>query len=356
MRINILASLGKYPGGANRNFLEFGDRLVQRGNEVTIIKAANRGALPGKKNFQGKVKEFFHLISGPRVRPYRVEWLSSRAKMIAVPSYQDPYLPVADVTLFSSPRLIGVLSSTTGKIGKKVFRVADPFFPENPTPYPGRDVFMYATASLIKRLLEEKFPDRKIYLVNNGVNTKLFHNPGKVFRSRFQVIGMLFYQKRPKRKGMEDAIKAFEIVKAKYPDVRFHCAGFRRERWLPSWIEFWNGCDQQNLCRFYSSLDIFVFPSLLDPSPNPPLEAMACQAALVTTDVGGIRDYTQPGKTALVSPPGQPELLAKNIITLIENPVFLKEISIAGWQKAQTFSYENQAEKLEAVLREIISS
>ena len=81
---------------------------------------------------------------------------------------------------------------------------------------------------------------------------------------------------------------------------------------------------------------------------------MACQAGLVMTEVGGLNDYLIPGKTGLVSPIANPESLADNIISLIENPQLLKEISLAGYQKAQEFSYQIQAGKMEAIFQEII--
>ena len=354
MKINILASLGKLPGGANRNFLEFADQLVRRGHQVTIIKAVNRGAHKGRKNIRGRLREILFLLSGPRVRPYRVSWLQSSAKIIAVPSYRESYLPDAEITLFSSPRLREKIALFSPRTGQKVLRVASIWFALNP-PEVSEKIILLATSTLVKNLLEKRFPEKKIHLLNNGVNPELFSNPAKVFR-KAETIGMLFYQKRPEHKGLDDAIAAFEIVRRKYPLMKFRTAGFKRERWLPPWIEFWDGRDQRHLARFYSSLDVFLFPSRADASPNPPLEAMACQAGLVMTEVGGLNDYLIPGETGLISPVADPESLAANIISLVENPQLLREISLAGYLKAQESSYQIQAGKMEAIFQEIISS
>ena len=352
MKINILASLGKLPGGANRNFLEFADQMVKRGHQVTIIKAVNRGEHKGQNNIKGRLREILFFLSGPRERPYRVGWLQSSARIIAVSSYCEPCLPDAEITLFSSPRLRDKIALFSPRTGQKILRVASIGFALN-LPDISEKITLLATSTLVKNLLEKKFSERKIRLLNNGVNPELFSNPAKVFR-KAETIGMLFYQKRPEHKGLDDAIAAFEIVRRKYPLMKFRTAGFKREKWLPPWIEFWDGRDQRNLARFYSSLDIFLFPSRADASPNPPLEAMACQAGLVMTEVGGLNDYLISGETGLVSPVADPESLAANIISLIENPQLLREISLAGYQKAQKSSYQIQAGKMEAIFQEII--
>jgi len=70
--------------------------------------------------------------------------------------------------------------------------------------------------------------------------------------------------------------------------------------------------------------------------------------------VGGMTDFTVPGKTALVVPPGRPELLAEKVITLIENPQMLKEIALAGYQKVQDFTVEKQTAGLEGILQNLL--
>jgi glycosyltransferase involved in cell wall biosynthesis len=353
MKINILASLGKLPGGANRNFLEFADQLVKKGHQVTVIRAADQERRARKKRIKGKLRRLAFLVSGRRIRPYRFSWTKCTARTLIIPVYREQYLPDADITLFGPPSsLTQKAAAFSPRAGRKVLRVANIFFDQNPSPVPP-EIMILASSSVEKELLAQKFPGRKIYLLNNGVNPDVFSNPAKVFR-KAEVIGMLFYQKRPEHKGLDDAVAAFEIVRRKYPLLKFRTAGFRREKWLPSWIEFWDGRNQKNLAGFYSSLDIFLFPSRADASPNPPLEAMACQAALVMTEVGGLNDYLIPGETGLVSPAANPESLAANIISLVENPPLLRKISLAGYRKAQEFSYQIQAGKMEAIFREII--
>jgi glycosyltransferase involved in cell wall biosynthesis len=66
----------------------------------------------------------------------------------------------------------------------------------------------------------------------------------------------------------------------------------------------------------------------------PGLEAMACGAALATTDTKGSRDYAFDEKTALVSPPRQPEVLAANILRLLGGPALRDCLVRAALERA----------------------
>ncbi|MCM8761935.1 MAG: glycosyltransferase [Candidatus Omnitrophica bacterium] len=99
---------------------------------------------------------------------------------------------------------------------------------------------------------------------------------------------------------------------------------------------------------------MLIFPSKKEASPNPPMEAMASRCTVVTTEVGGISDYTIPGKTAIVVSPGDKEGLLKGVLTLLENNDYFREISENGYKKIQEFSIEKQGEKLEQILLNIL--
>ena len=53
---------------------------------------------------------------------------------------------------------------------------------------------------------------------------------------------------------------------------------------------------KNKLREIYNSLDIFVFSSCSEGFGNPPMEAMACGTAVVSTNVGAIPDYSLQGK------------------------------------------------------------
>src|SRR2546428_168743 len=58
---------------------------------------------------------------------------------------------------------------------------------------------------------------------------------------------------------------------------------------------------RDRLAAVYSSCEIYLCPSWDEGLGMPPMEAMACGAAVVTYDNGGCRDYARDGETALVA-------------------------------------------------------
>src|SRR5206468_2058059 len=75
---------------------------------------------------------------------------------------------------------------------------------------------------------------------------------------------------------------------------------------------------------------VFVCPSWEEGVGMPSLEAMACGAALATTDTKGSRDYATHGRTALVTPPRQPGRLAESILALLGDVPLRQRLSNAA--------------------------
>ena len=76
---------------------------------------------------------------------------------------------------------------------------------------------------------------------------------------------------------------------------------------------------ETGMSAFYNRCDIFVFASRSEGFGLPPLEAMACGCAVVTTDCGGVRDYVEAERNARMVAPGEPRELAAAIADLISD-------------------------------------
>jgi glycosyltransferase involved in cell wall biosynthesis len=76
---------------------------------------------------------------------------------------------------------------------------------------------------------------------------------------------------------------------------------------------------QQEIGPFLRSLDVFVLPSRLEGLSLALLEAMAARAAIVATDVGGMREAVVSGETGLLVPADDADALAAGIRQLLED-------------------------------------
>ena len=108
-------------------------------------------------------------------------------------------------------------------------------------------------------------------------------------------------------KAMADATDAFARVTA--PDVAFVAFDGANPAPLPDLVEPFSRVAARTKCAhdvptFLSSIDVFVFPSRVEGFGLPPLEAMACGAAVILTDSGGVREYARHDANCLLVPPG----------------------------------------------------
>jgi len=98
--------------------------------------------------------------------------------------------------------------------------------------------------------------------------------------------------------------------------------------------------NQKNV--FLNSLDIFVFPSLMEGFGLPPLEAMACGVPVVASDASSIPEVV--GDGGLLSKPTE-DAMVKSITRLLDNPSLRKRMARRGLDNARTFTWKRCAEQ-----------
>jgi len=75
---------------------------------------------------------------------------------------------------------------------------------------------------------------------------------------------------------------------------------------------------------------IFITTSVSDGTPVSILEAMASGLPCIATNVGGIPEWIENGKTGLLIPPGSPESVAAAILSLAANPALRERLGTAA--------------------------
>jgi glycosyltransferase involved in cell wall biosynthesis len=101
--------------------------------------------------------------------------------------------------------------------------------------------------------------------------------------------------------------------------------------------------------------DVFVLASLEETFGFVLTEAMAASKPVVATNVGGIPEVVEDGKTGILVPPKNPAALANAIIKLLKNPGLRKQMGEAGRKRAEEyFTMEKMVKEYEDVYDEII--
>ncbi len=190
-------------------------------------------------------------------------------------------------------------------------------------------------------------------VISAGVDTSIFHPYPK--QSEQTGCKNIFYIMRDPNsgytwKGGTDFLKAVTRLKAQ---VNFELTVSIPESALftsPVPCRIRTSTTDQELAQIYAEADLFVFTSYFEAFGLPPLEAMACGTAVVTTDCGGNRDYVKSGENCLLVPPSDIEQLSAAIYHVLTQDAERQRLASAGHLFAQAWSWQRTADQVEAFL------
>jgi len=143
------------------------------------------------------------------------------------------------------------------------------------------------------------YPADEIDLVRNGVPLEKFRfDPDLREKSRTDLklkpdqIALLFAGSSWERKGLLFTIEAMALCKSR--KMRLLVAGRGNPRYYRSKRVQFLG-EVPDLVRIYAAADIFILPTIYDPSSNDCLEALACGLPVITTRANGFSEIIEDG-------------------------------------------------------------
>lgn len=112
--------------------------------------------------------------------------------------------------------------------------------------------------------------------------------------------------------------------------------------------------DDLDIARLYSVCTLMIFPAIYEGGGLPPLEAMACGAAVITTNTPAISEMV--GDAAKLFPAQDHQELARCIVELLNDERQRKELSRRGLERAAQFTWERTATLTYDVYREVMGT
>jgi L-malate glycosyltransferase len=103
--------------------------------------------------------------------------------------------------------------------------------------------------------------------------------------------------------------------------------------------------------------DFFVMPSVTEGLGTSLLDAMACAKPIVASRVGGIPEVVMDGKTGILVPPKDPDLLAEAIVRMMQDRALAASMGGAGYTRVtERFTVERMVEETLAVYERLDGS
>jgi len=230
-----------------------------------------------------------------------------------------------------------------------------------------------AVSGHTKREILRYFPvdPEKIDIVHHGVEERFQPKDPEATRNALQKYEirlpyLLYVGTFENRKNLPRVLEAFSRVENEYPkSVQLVLVGSSRLRGeeareklrtvaLGENVRAVGYVSRTDLPFLYSGALAFLFPTLYEGFGLPVLEAMACGAAVITSNVTSLPEIA--GDAALLVDPFDVDSIAQAILQLLEDPELRTEYVRRGFRRAGEFSWERSARETLAVYRKTLKS
>jgi glycosyltransferase involved in cell wall biosynthesis len=209
---------------------------------------------------------------------------------------------------------------------------------------------------------EYRLPEKQMNLIPNGVDLGHFFPPEIESCSLHPVV--LHIGRLVKDKDQATLISAFCRIAGEFPAAELWIVGdgplrqklgrMARESFCADRIRMMPG--QADIGPLLRRAEVFVLGSLRESLPNVVLEAMASGLPVVATQVGGLPEAVESGKTGLLVPPSSPQAMANALRSLLADPERRADFGRAGRRKAEAeFSLQRMVGGYDALFQELLA-
>lgn len=338
------------PVGGTRVVYEQANRLAGRGHEVTVIHPVKLE--PAKRVSKALRLALRHLswgLSG-RWKPSRWMKVDPRVRMLWTPDLSPERFPRADVVVATTWNTMAPILALPRDRGRRVFYSQHWDFGYGPdeqirAAWAGADLRIVINSAALEAAGAMGF---EAACVPNGLNPDAFGIDTPLAKRDPSHVAMLYHP--ASHKGAADGLQALERARQSQPQLTAELFGGAEPPALPDWIAYRRGLSDANLRALYNRAAIFISASANEGWGLAPCEAGFCGCAIAVTDNFGHREFAFDGRTALVSPMGDIDTLAANIVRLANDGALRERLNAELRRTLSEFSWRRSTDLLEQAL------
>ena len=205
-----------------------------------------------------------------------------------------------------------------------------------------------------------RIKESKTSIIFNGIDSS-FGERIKTPRNKYPTIGVV--GRLTKQKGIDYLINAIPLVAKRYPDLKVLVVGSGEEKvglkdlahklGVSDRIQFLGY--QKNIADFISRMDIFILPSIWEGFPYVLLEAMLLKRPIIATNIFGVSEIIENGKSGVLVKPRDSQDIANAIVDLVSNRAKALQIGDNAYKRVITnYTLEKTISKTEKLYRTLI--
>jgi len=346
------------PGGVTQHVRYLYENLRLRGHDVRIItsshglqRASQGDVIRIGKGFSMPANGSVGTITiSPRFRGQIREMLER--ERFDLLHFHEPFVPFLSLEILRQSRSVNIAT----------FHAYAGFSPAY--EFGGRILGHYgnrlhgriAVSAAARHFIDRYFPgDYKV--IPNGVDVERFRRAVPIARWQDGSQNLLFVGRLEDRKGLIHLLKAYRVLRKAGRDCRLLVVGTGpQEREARRYVmtrrligvEFLGRVTDDEKAQLYRTADVFVSPATGRESFGIVLlEAMAAGRAIVCSDIHGYKGVVRRGEQALLVPPRDAKALAAALSRVLGDPELRARMGELGLARAQEFSWERVAAKVE---------
>ena len=359
MKIGIVTPYAyPMPGGVNDHVGSLYRVLRSRGHDVRIItsshglqKASEGDIIRVGKGFSVPFNGSMGTITLSPTYLAQMRTILERERFDVL-HYHEPFVPFLSlVTLTLSTSVnVGTFHAFGGlsisyEFGKRMLG-----------HYAGKLHGRIAVSPAARHFISRYFPG-EYKIVPNGVEPGRYQRAVPIARYRDGVPNILFVGRMEPRKGLIHLLRAFRKLQRDGVRARLLLVGTgpgEREarryvltRQLDD-VEFLGRVSEAQKAQLFKTADIYVSPATGRESFGIVLlEAMSAGAPIICSDIHGYRGVVRRERDGILVEPGNADALATSIRRLIDDPTLRAQLSRAGEERAQLFTWERVGQAVE---------
>jgi glycosyltransferase involved in cell wall biosynthesis len=377
------------PGGAENHVYHISKELIDRGHEVQVFTSDLYTEVPFVR-----IEDPKPIYNGVPVKRFKAYSIKGEMHYVFIPSILGTLLKeksdiihthsygyfqttagaftkkLRNRPLIMTPHFHPPWSMWGGKRRKKLRKIYDGLFGKSVIHAP--DIIICHSKNEQELLSNFTLPEKKVRIVPAGIDFKRFKTipSPDPFREFYKITGriVLFVGRLASNKGLEYLIDAMPQIVSEFKDITLVLIGEDEgeRRMLEERVKrlgikskvIFTGyiADDELFKSAFSACDVFVLPSEYEAFGLVLLEAMACEKPCVATNVGGVPEVIEKGRTGLLVEYGKSDHLARAIIELLRDDNKRKNMGRAGRERVKAnFTWPKIVDQLEHIYKEILT-